>query len=138
MEIQAIGKYLKISPRKLVPIAGLVKKKKAVEAQKLLRFVPQKGAKMVAAVLASAIANAKNNAKLAESSLVIAKIEVGKGPMLKRWQPVSRGRAHPILKRMSHLKVVLESVEKPQAVIKSEAETTEKPAHILPMVNRRK
>lgn len=123
MEVQAIGKYLRISPRKLVPVADLVKNKKATEAVKLLRFVNKKGAGFVVDVLKSAIANAKNNFKLTENNLMVKKIEVGKGPTLKRWQPISRGRAHPILKRMSHLKVVLESVEQP----KVEAEPTVKP-----------
>lgn len=128
-EVQAIGKYLRISPRKLAPVAALVKRKKATDAVSLLRFVNKKGAKFVADVLKSAVANAKHNRQLSEESLVIKKIEVGKAPMLKRWQPVSRGRAHPILKRMSHLKVVLEFVEQPkvETVPKVEAaEITEK------------
>ena len=124
MEIQAIGKYLRISPRKLVTVAALVKKKKAVEALAHLRFVNKKGAKFVSQVLASAIANAKNNLKLVENNLVIKKIEVQKGPMLKRFQPVSRGRAHPILKRMSHLKVVLESTEERKVETQKTVEKT--------------
>lgn len=108
MEVQAVGKYLRISPRKLVVAASLAKKQKATTVLAQLRFVNKKGAKFVAEVLKSAIANAKNNFGLTEENLMIKKIEVGKGPMLKRWRPVSRGRAHPILKRMSHLKIVLE------------------------------
>lgn len=111
MEIQAVGKYLKISPRKLQPVAVLVKKKSARTALAQLRFVNKKGAAFVSNVLKSAIYNARNNLGLKDENLVIKKIEVSKGPMLKRWRPASKGRAHSILKRTSHLKIVLENVE---------------------------
>ena len=108
MEVQAVGKYLRISPRKLTPVAALVRRKKAGEALKYLRFVNKRGARFVTDVLKSAISNAKNNFDLPEEELVIKKIEVGKGPMLKRWRAASRGRAHQVLKRTSHLKVIVE------------------------------
>lgn len=140
MEVAAIGKYLKISPRKLLPVAALVKKKKAVDALVSLRFVNKKGAKIVRDVLKSAISNAKNNFKLTENNLMIKKIEVQKGPMLKRFQPVSRGRAHPILKRMSHLRIVLEaSDEQKNKQVENEVQTVNKTANRLPqMANRKK
>lgn len=108
MEVQAVGKYLRISPRKLAPVAALVKRKKAGEALKYLRFVNKRAAQFVTDVLKSAMSNAKNNFDLSEDGLVIKKIEVGKGPMLKRWRAASRGRAHQVLKRTSHLKVIVE------------------------------
>lgn len=124
MEVQAIGKYLRITPRKLVSVAALVKKKKAVTALSELRFVNKKGAAIVSNILKSAVANAKNNFGLSEDKLMIKKIEVGKGPMLKRFREASRGRAHPILKRMSHLKIVLEASEKP-GTVKTESVKTD-------------
>ncbi len=67
-----------------------------------------KGAAILLKVIEQAKANAVNNFSCREESLVIKSIEVGKGAFLKRWRPVSRGIAHPILKRTCHLRVIVE------------------------------
>lgn len=77
-----------------------------------LNFVSNKSAKMLIEAIQNAKANAKNNLKLDESKLKIKKIEVGKGPFFKRWQPVSRGMAHQIKKRTTHVRIFLEEVIK--------------------------
>jgi large subunit ribosomal protein L22 len=72
----------------------------------LLSQMPKRAAKPLAVVIASAVANAKQrNAK--EGDLRFKTIEVMEGPMLKRWRAVSRGRAHPYTKRMTHIRIVL-------------------------------
>ena len=108
VEVVAIGKNLRVSAKKVRPVAKNFQGRKALVAYDSLRFVPKKAAAPLAKVLKSAIANAQNNNKLAPENLVIKEILIDEGPTLKRWQPVSRGTAHPILKRTSQIKVVLE------------------------------
>jgi large subunit ribosomal protein L22 len=107
-QVVAIGKNLRVSAKKVRPVAQKFRGKKALAAFNSLRFVPKKAATPIAKVLKSAIANAEHNSRLAPEKLVIKEIQVDEGPTLKRWQPVSRGSAHPILRRTSQIKVVLE------------------------------
>lgn len=107
MEIIAQIKYLRTSPKKLKALGNIVVGLKPTDAIDRLLLVSGKGAKLLLSAIKSAQANAKNNLKLDESLLTIKTVEVGKGPIMKRWQPVSRGMAHQIKKRMTHLKVVL-------------------------------
>lgn len=108
MEVVAKARYLRISPRKVRLVAKAIKDLAPAEALANLRFLSKSGARPLAKVINSALASAKNNYGLDASSLRLKSIKVEGGPVLKRWQPVSRGRAHPILKRTSHLMVVLE------------------------------
>jgi len=107
--IKAEQKYTKISPRKVKPIAQAICHLSPTQAIETLKFMPKKGAKLLLKVLKQAVANAVNNKKLKEENLKIASILVGKGPILKRWRPISRGRPHSIAKRTCHIKVILES-----------------------------
>ncbi len=107
-EVIAISKNLRISPKKARLVAENFSGKPAQEALDSLRFVPKKAAVPITKVLKSAIANAQNNKRLKPEGLVIKEILVDAGPTLKRIRPVSRGAAHQILKRTSHIKVVLE------------------------------
>lgn len=107
MEIIAEAKYIKMSPRKVRLVAMAIKKLTPVLALSHLALMPKQASKPVVAALKSAMANAINNAKLKEENLRIKAITVAGGPALKRWRPVSRGRAHPYKKRMSHIRVVL-------------------------------
>ncbi len=104
-KVKAQVKWVKISPRKLGRVLELVRGKLAAEALQVLRFMPQKGARILEKVIKSAMANAKNNYKLAEEKLVVSEAYVNKGIIMRRWQPRARGRAFPILKRTSHLTV---------------------------------
>ncbi len=96
---------IRISPKKLNLVAGMVRRKSVIEADTLLKFTTKRAAEIVRKAVASAVANAENNFKQDRASLYIEEIVVGKGPTLKRFNPVSRGRAHPILKRMSVITV---------------------------------
>jgi large subunit ribosomal protein L22 len=95
-------------------VIDLIRGKKAVEALTILSFTTRKSAPIVLKLLKSAIANAKNNFKLNEEDLYISKITADEGQKLKRWHPMSRGRAYPIEKKTSHITIIL-SNEKPKS-----------------------
>lgn len=107
MEIRALTKYSRISPKKTREITRVIQGKNAVEAVELLKFIPRKSARLVSKTLKSAIANAENNANLVADSLIIKSALVNEGPSLKRFRPTARGSAHPYKKRMSHIQIVL-------------------------------
>ena len=106
--IKAEQKYIRTSPRKVKLVVDAVKKLSPVEALEYLRFIRKRAAGQIAKVIKQAVANAENNYKFKKEDLVFNKILIKKGPTLKRWQAASRGRAHKILKRGSHLEVILE------------------------------
>lgn len=110
---RAVAKYLKISPTKVRPIANLIRKKPYVEAVAILEAMPQKGAKLLLDVLKSAGANAMNvNSKLDEDSLYVVELMADEGPRMKRVWPRSHGRRDILLKRMSHITVVVDEKAK--------------------------
>ncbi|MDK2918788.1 MAG: large subunit ribosomal protein [Candidatus Petromonas sp.] len=111
MEARAIAKYVRISPRKLKPIADMVRGKNAQEALAILKFTPRRGAKVFLKVIESAMANAENNFGMDAENLYISEIYANQGPTMKRWKAGSMGRANPILKRSSHVGVVLKEKE---------------------------
>ncbi|OGD85475.1 50S ribosomal protein L22 [Candidatus Curtissbacteria bacterium RBG_13_35_7] len=113
MEVSATAKYIKMSPFKIRLVANQVKKMPPQEAIKMLAFIKKSASPILKKVIASAIANAKNNHNLTEESLKFKEIQIGSGQMLKRYRRISRGRIHHILKRTSNIKVVLEAHEKP-------------------------
>jgi len=112
MEVRAIAKNIRISPKKVRLVVDQIRNKKPQDAVKILDFVNKRSAPAVKKVIMSAIANAKNNYALDEGSLVFKQISASKGLSFKRYRPVSRGRVHHILKRASHLTVVLEGEQK--------------------------
>jgi len=99
---------IRITPKKLNLIADLVRNKKVDKALETLKFLPKKGAKYLYKAIQSAKSNAENNLKQSSSDLYIKEIIVNKGPVYKRIMPVSRGRAHRILKRTSNVIINLE------------------------------
>jgi len=103
--MKAILRRIRISPKKANLVAGLARGKTVKEALAILKFTPKKGAKILYKVVHSATANAKNNFKQSIDDLVVTQILVTKGPTYKRSIPISRGRAHPIRKRTSHITV---------------------------------
>ena len=107
MEIKVKLSNLRTAPRKVRQVVDLVRGKKVLEAQSILLFTVNKSARQVLKLLNSAVASAKNNLHLDESNLFISKITVDEGPKLKRWHPMSRGRAYPIIKRSSHIALTL-------------------------------
>mgnify|MGYP001594537393 CR=1 FL=1 len=110
MEVKATSKYMRISPEKLRFITnGLKKNFSAGDCLIYLSQLPQKGGLMLAKTLKQAIANAANNHGGKVEELKIKQIRIDGGPFLKRFKPVSRGMAHPMVRRMSHITVVLET-----------------------------
>lgn len=108
MEVFALTKYARMSPKKVRDIARGIQGRPAGEALDTLRLVPRKSARLVAKTLRSAIANAENNHNLSSDSLVIKSAIVEQGAAMRRFRPAARGQAHPYRKRSSHIKIVLE------------------------------
>lgn len=100
---------IRISPKKINLVAGMVRRKPAKEALDILEFTPKRAAHYLYKVIQSAVSNAEHNFKQDPDTLIIKEILVNDGPTYKRFQPVSRGRAHPILKRTAHITVKIES-----------------------------
>lgn len=128
MLVTAKARNLRVSPDKVRLVIGQIKKMPPQEAVKILDFVPKKSSKMIKKAVLSAIANAKNNFGLNETSLSFKEITVGKGIVFKRFRPVARGRAHSILRRTSNLTVILEGQEPKKAEKPVTTENTEKVA----------
>ena len=114
MDIRVQLNNLRIAPRKVRLVADMIRNKKATEARTLLEFTVKKPAQILLKLLNSALAAAENNFHAAEDSLYISKITVDEGPKLKRMFPVSRGRAHLIIKRTSHVTLILSEKTKEQ------------------------
>ncbi len=104
----SVGHYVRISPQKVRLVCDEIRGKLVEDALSVLEFTPRKGAKLVAKVLRSGIANAENNRSLDVDTLFVKRIEVGPGPTLKRFLPRAQGRATPLLKRTSHITIVLD------------------------------
>ncbi len=104
-------RYLRISPRKVRLVTDLIKGLSVIEAEKQLKFLTKKATQPILKLLNSAVANAKNNANLVKENLYIGKVVVENGPMLKRWRPRAMGRAAPIMKRTSHITLILNEKE---------------------------
>jgi large subunit ribosomal protein L22 len=106
MEATAITRYLRISPRKMRLVIDAVRRKSVSDALALLANLKKKGAKLAAKTVKSAAANAKVK-KMDENNLYIREIKADGGPSLKRYMARSMGRADVILKRMTHLTVIV-------------------------------
>ncbi|MFO7266133.1 MAG: 50S ribosomal protein L22 [Limnochordales bacterium] len=107
MEARAVARYLLISPRKARLVTKLIQGKSLDEALTILRFSPQKAARLVEKVVKSAAANAETNHDMNPDLLYVKSAYVDEGPRLKRIRPRARGRADRYVKRMSHITVVL-------------------------------
>jgi large subunit ribosomal protein L22 len=107
MEVKAVTKYSRMSPSKVGEVTRLIQGLSASRALEVLRYIPRKSARLVEKTLKSAIANATNNASLAAESLRVKQAVANEGPRLKRWQPKARGSAGAIIKRTSHVQIVL-------------------------------
>ncbi|MFA5737058.1 MAG: 50S ribosomal protein L22 [Candidatus Paceibacterota bacterium] len=122
--MKAFLKNYRQSPRKVRLVADLVKGKKLDQALAELDFLSKRAGDPLKKLIKSAAANAKNNLQVVEENLFIKNITVDKGNIMKRFRPVSRGRAHPIRKKMSNIKVTLEAKEPKQKSDKSQKKKT--------------
>jgi len=108
MEVKAIAKYMRISPRKIRLLMREIRGKKVGEALNLLTFAPQKGAPILRKLINSAVANASQHPDTDVDNLFVKHIFADEGPTLKRFRPRAMGRATRIRKRSSHLTVILD------------------------------
>jgi large subunit ribosomal protein L22 len=107
MEAKAVARYVRISPTKVRKVARAVKGKSVEDGLSVLGFMPQRSAKLLGKIIRSAVANADQKPDIEVDNLCIANIVVNQGPSLKRFRPRAMGRATRILKRTSHITVVL-------------------------------
>jgi len=111
MEVRAVARFVRVSPRKVRLVMDQIRGKQIEEAINLLTFAPQKGAFIVRKLVNSAVANAGQNTELDVDKLYIKRIFADEGPSLKRFRARALGRASRIRKRTSHLTVVLDEKE---------------------------
>ncbi|WP_417912219.1 50S ribosomal protein L22 [Candidatus Electronema sp. TJ] len=108
MEARAVAKHIRISPQKARLVADVVRGKDVETAVTTLRFMPKKAARILRKVLQSAVANAEQTETIDVDTLYVKEIQINGGPMLKRFRPRAMGRAGRILKRTSHITVVVD------------------------------
>lgn len=106
--MKANGKNIRISPKKLRVIAEVIRWKNTQEALNFLKFAPKKWADILYKILYSAVKNAENNDGQNSETLYISNLIINKWIVYKRWNPVSRWRMHPILKRTSNINLELQ------------------------------
>ena len=111
MEARAYLKYARIAPRKVQIVLDLIRNKPTKLALAILKHTPKAACEPVEKLLKSAIANAENNHNMDKNNLYVAECFVCPGPILKRIRPSSHGRAFRILKRTSHVTLVLKEKE---------------------------
>jgi len=111
MAYEAVHRFAQISPRKVRLLADLVRGQYADEALNILKYQPQRGARMLEKVIRSALANAEDRREPNLKGLIVVDVRVDGGPMFRRMRPKARGMASIIKKRTSHIRVALETVE---------------------------
>ena len=107
MEYRAVHRFADMSPRKIRPFADLVRGRPADEALELLRFLPNKSARLLEQVLKSALGNAEDRGARDIEDLVVIESRVDGAPIMKRIMPRARGTAYPIKRRSAHIHVTL-------------------------------
>src|SRR5436853_3617957 len=122
MEVRSIYRYARISPFKAREVTREIQGLPVSAALDILAFTPKKAAFLINKTLKSAIANAENNANLKADGLLVKEAVVGEGPTFKRMQTRARGSGSRLLKRTSHIRIVLtdEKPEKKQAVVEKD------------------
>jgi len=126
MEIRATLKHFRVSPRKARLVIDTIRGLKVEQALTNLTFMKKRVSPVIKKLLASAIANAEHNQSLQRSNLYVKEIIANDGKTLKRWMPRAHGRATPLLKRASHITIVLDEIEKGTSV------KTKKTTAVLP------
>jgi len=111
MEVYALYKFARMSPKKVREVAREIQGMPAPQAMDLLQFIPRKSATLIRKTLASAIANAENNFNLSSDDLIVHRAVIEEGPAFRRFKPAARGSAHPYRKRTSHIRIVLTDEE---------------------------
>ena len=107
MDVQALTRNARMSPKKVREVARTIQGRQASEAVEYLALIPRKSARLLAKTLRSAIANAENNNNLSAATLIVKSAVVENGPVLKRFKAGAKGTAMPRRKKMSHLRIIL-------------------------------
>ena len=107
MEIQALTRNARMSPKKVREVARLLQGRPVPEALDYVALIPRKSARLLAKTLKSAVANAENNNNLVAAQLFVHRALIENGPVLKRFKAGAKGQAKPRVKRMSHLRIIL-------------------------------
>ncbi|MBO5102868.1 MAG: 50S ribosomal protein L22 [Clostridia bacterium] len=124
---QATAKYVRISPSKVKIVLDIIRGKDYNEAMAILQGTPKAASEILVKILASAGANAENNLNMSKSDLYVAECYANSGPTYKRWWPRSHGSADTILKRTSHITIILDERANPvvaRPVKKAEVSTS--------------
>jgi large subunit ribosomal protein L22 len=108
MEYRAIHRFADMNARKIRPYAALIRGRRVDEALELLRFVPNRSARLIEAVIKSAVGNAEEKGARHVDDLIVSVSRVDGGPIMKRIQPRARGTAYPIKKRLAHIHITLD------------------------------
>ena len=111
MQTKAVAKYVRVSPRKARIVVDKIRGKEVVDALDILRFNERAISEVVSKVVVSAASNAENNFGVRQENLVIKEAYVDEGPTLKRYRPRAKGSASPIMKRTSHITIVVATRE---------------------------
>src|SRR5438094_10522845 len=106
MDYAAHHRYADMSARKIRPYAAMIRGKRADEALEALRFLPNKGARLLEQVVKSALGNAEDRGARDIDDLVVVESRIDGGPMMKRIMPRARGTAYPIKRRYAHIHVI--------------------------------
>src|SRR5215467_1542984 len=112
MEARAMARYVRVTPRKARRVVDMIRGMPAEDAQAVLQFAPQAASAPVRKLLASAVANAGQAGLHDTDSLVVSRAWVDEGPTLKRFRPRAQGRGYRILKRTSHITVIVSDEDK--------------------------
>ena len=115
MQVQALTKFVRMSPKKIREVAREIQGRGVNEALELLTFIPRKSARLIHKTLVSAVANAENNNNLSSENLFVKTAVVEVAPTIKRWRAGARGMAKPIKKRNSHIRIILSPREEDSA-----------------------
>ena len=107
VEAKAHVKYVRISPRKVEIVLDQIRGKSIDEALAILRYLPQKGARITEKLIQTAAANAENNHDMVRDNLYVAQVYANQGPTMKRYKARAQGRANLIRKRSTHISVIL-------------------------------
>ncbi len=111
MEARAYLRYARISPRKVQIVLDLIRNQPADKAMAILKHTPKAASELLEKLLKSAIANAENNHNMDKTKLYVAECFACPGPIMKRIRPRAQGRAFRVLKRSSHITLVLKEKE---------------------------
>jgi large subunit ribosomal protein L22 len=118
--VKAVAKYIRMSPYKIRRVLDQIRGRSYQEALMILEFLPYDAGGPIWQVVHSAAANAKHNYGFDKKKLIIDEIFADEGPKLKRWHPMSRGRAYPIIKRSAHIALTLGELKSTSAPLKTE------------------